>query len=423
MSQFIFASLRLCVSNEFHAKAQRREAERVLVGCLCALALLFVLTPLLRAQSGRKKATSPPSPAPNATPRPRNATTTPTPSASPTPAPTPAPAIVGPIASPPTSSDNQADVSTSKGKTTAASTAAPKVDATRSPPNGEAAAGEDEVGAEEVVRISSNLVPVPASIVDARGRAVADLQLKDFELTVDGEVKAIGDISRSETPVQMALLYDNSSSLRAGREFEKQAAVRFLKSVLRPADRAAIYSVATVPTLALPLTNDVRALVRTVENFNKPEGATALLDAIAEAARYLKPQTGRKVIIVISDGTDTISDLDFDTTLARVISADCQVYAVQTGHSESVNLLDLAGQRRLEEFTSQTGGAVYIPHTTADLNDAFTQIAADLAHQYVLSYYPAGDRRDGSFHAFTLRVSTRPALRVRTRKGYYAPKK
>ncbi|MCA1634217.1 MAG: VWA domain-containing protein [Acidobacteria bacterium] len=283
-------------------------------------------------------------------------------------------------------------------------------------------AARREVDEDDVVQISSNLVPVPASVVDAQGRAVTDLQLKDFELLVDGEAKPIGDVTRAETPVSIALLYDNSSSLRAGREFEKQAAVRFLKSVVRPIDRAAVYSISTDPELAHPLTNNVRALVRTIENFGKPEGATALFDTIAAAADYLKPQAGRKVIVIVTDGTDTLSYLDFDTTLARVLADDCQVYAVQTGHSDSANLRDLAGERRLLEFTGQTGGAVYIPRSQPDLDRAFKQIAADLSQQYVLGYYPAGERRDGRFRAFTLRVTTRPNLRVRTRKGYYAPK-
>jgi VWFA-related protein len=282
----------------------------------------------------------------------------------------------------------------------------------------------EEVDDEEVVTISSNLVPLPASVVDAQGRAVTDLQLKDFELVVDGEVKPIGEVSRSDTPVSIVLLYDNSASLRAGREFEKQAAIRFLKSVVRPIDRAAIYSIETDPVLAHPLTNNVRALVRTIESFRVPEAdATALFDTIAAASAYLRPQSGRKVLIVVSDGTDTMSQThDFDTTMARITADDCQLYAVRTGHSESANLRDLAGERRLIEFAAQTGGAVYAPRTQSDLNNAFTQIAADLAQQYVLAYYPAGERRDGRFRPLSLRVTTRPNLRVRTRKGYYAPK-
>jgi Ca-activated chloride channel homolog len=171
------------------------------------------------------------------------------------------------------------------------------------------------------------------------------------------------------------------------------------------------------------LTNDFRALVRTVEGFGKPQGGTAFFDTVAEAAEYLRQTAGRRVLIVVSDGTDTVSELDFDTTLQRLLASHCQVYAVRVGHSDNPNLRDLAGERRLQEFAAQTGGATYAPRTRADYEEAFRQIAEDLRQQYVLSYYPPGEDRDGRFHAFTLRVRTRPDLRVRTRKGYYAPKK
>jgi Ca-activated chloride channel homolog len=276
---------------------------------------------------------------------------------------------------------------------------------------------------DEVVRISSNLVPVPASVVDAQGRIVTDLRVEDFELRVDGTVRPVGDLSRAETPVSIALLFDNSSSLNTMRDFERKAGIEFLKSVVRSVDRAAVYSVSTQPELAQGLTNDVRALVRTVEGFGKAEGATALFDTIAAASDYLQPQRTRKVLVIVSDGTDTVSDLDFDQTMARVLSDDCQVYAVQTRDNDSANLRDLAAERRLQEFAAQTGGEVFKPRTHAELSAAFAQIAADLSQQYVLSYYPdSAEPRDGRFRSFTLNVKTRPALRVRTRKGYYAPK-
>jgi VWFA-related protein len=280
----------------------------------------------------------------------------------------------------------------------------------------------EEVDEEDVVRVNSNLVPVPASVLDAQGRAVVDLELKDFELRVDGELRPIGDVSRAETPVRMAVLFDNSSSLTAARDFEKKAALRFFRSVLRPVDQAALYSISTEPLLVLPLTSDVRALTRIVEHFPNPEGATSLFDAIAMAADYLRPHLGRKVIVIVSDGVDTTSRLDFDETLRRLLASDCQFYAVQTGHSDNTNLRDLVAERRLQEFAAQTGGAVYAPKATTDLDHAFAQISADLAQQYILSYYPTDERRDGRFRAFSLRVVTRRDLRVRTRKGYYAPK-
>jgi Ca-activated chloride channel family protein len=253
---------------------------------------------------------------------------------------------------------------------------------------------------------------------------VIDLHLKDFELLVDGRARPIAELSRAETPITMVMLFDNSASLRtaSSRQFEKEAAIGFFRRVLRPVDRAAIVSISTDPELAQPLTNSVPALVHTIESFTTPEGATALFDSIVFAADYLKQQKGRKVLVIVSDGSDTVSQLDFDTTLKMALGMNCQIYAVRTGHSEHANLRDLAGERRLQEFAAQTGGTVYVPRNRVELGEAFEQIAVDLAQQYVLSYYPTDETSDGRFRAIKLSVNTRPGLVVRTRKGFYAPK-
>ena len=281
----------------------------------------------------------------------------------------------------------------------------------------------DEVDADDVVRISSNLVPIPASVVDKRGTAIVNLKLDDFELHVDGELRPLSDLTRSETSVRLAMLFDNSGSLDAAREFEKQAAIRFFRKVLRAKDEAAIYSIETDSYLAQPLTNDVMRLEHTIAMFGKPEGGTSLFDAIMNAATYLRPYGGRKVVVIVSDGIETTSkNQDFDTVVQHVLSDDCQVYVVQTGLYEGANLRALAAERRMEQLTGQTGGAVYLPKTTDQLDVAFDQIAADLAQQYVLSYYPGADHRDGQLHKLDLRIKTRNDVRVRSRKGYYAPK-
>lgn len=293
---------------------------------------------------------------------------------------------------------------------------------TSSSPNRPAKA-TDEVDPDDVVRISSNLVPIPASVVDKRGIAIVNLKLDDFELRVDGELRPLTDLTRSETSVRLAMLFDNSGSLDAAREFEKQAAIRFFRKVLRAKDEAAIYSIETDSYLAQPLTNDVVRLEHTIAMFGKPEGGTSLFDAIINAAAYLRPYVGRKVVVIVSDGIETTSkNQDFDTVVQHVLSDDCQIYVVQTGLYEGANLRALAAERRMEQLTGQTGGAVYLPKTTAQLDDAFDQIAADLAQQYVLSYYPGADHRDGQLHKLDLRIKTRNDVRVRSRKGYYAPK-
>ncbi len=281
----------------------------------------------------------------------------------------------------------------------------------------------DEIDPDDVVRISSNLVPIPASVVDKRGNAIVNLKLDDFELRVDGELRPLSDLTRSETSVRLAMLFDNSGSLDAAREFEKQAAIRFFRKVLRSKDEAAIYSIETDSYLAQPLTNDVMRLERTIAMFGKPEGGTSLFDAIINAASYLRPYVGRKVVVIVSDGIETTSkNQDFDTVVQHVLSDDCQIYVVQTGLYEGANLRALAAERRMEQLTGQTGGAVYLPKTTDQLDVAFDQIAADLAQQYVLSYYPDADHRDGQLHKLDLRIKTRNDVRVRSRKGYYAPK-
>ena len=277
----------------------------------------------------------------------------------------------------------------------------------------------EEVDDEEVVRVDSNLVIIPASVVDPFGRAITDLKVEDFELKIDGEVKPIGELTRSETPVHVALLFDNSASLSAAREFEKQAAVRFFRRVVRPIDRAAVYSISSTPTLSQGLTHDVQRLVRTIENFGAPDGATALFDAVAQAADYMRPLTGRKVLVLVSDGTDTVSDTSFDEAINRALRAECQVYVVQTRQVEDPNLHDPVSEQRMYRLTEQTGGAVYVPKAVEELDAVFTQISLDLSQQYLLSYYPQDERKDKYFRFISVRVKSRPTARVRARKGFY----
>lgn len=286
-------------------------------------------------------------------------------------------------------------------------------------PQSNSSQAPEEIDEDEVVRVDSNLVIIPASVVDSFGRAITDLKVEDFELKIDGEIKPIGELTRSETPVHVALLFDNSYSLSAAREFEKQAAVHFFQRVVRPIDRAAVYSISTTPTLSQALTNDVPRLVRTIERFGAPEGATALFDTIAQAADYMRPLTGRKVLVLVSDGTDTVSDTSFDEAVNRALRAECQVYVVQTRQVEDPNLHDPVSEQRMYRLTEQTGGAVFVPKAVEELEAVFTQISLDLSQQYLLSYYPQDERKDKYFRFIGLRVKTRPTARVRARKGFY----
>lgn len=288
---------------------------------------------------------------------------------------------------------------------------------------------------DSVIKVESTLVPIPASVVDAQGRSITSLRLEDFELKIDGKPVEISEISRSETPIRLALLFDNSSSVTIARDFEKEAAMKFLRRVIRPEkDLAALFSVATVSRLEQPFTRDVSALVQAIQLFPPPEGATALLEGIIKAAEYVRNVQGRRVVVIVSDGDDTKSDSTLEETVHALLLANCQVYVVKTTDFENykrtgsrrgnANLQQLAAERRMQEIANQTGGAVYSPIDERELDDAFRQISAELAQQYILSYYPeSAAGHSGEFRQITLAVMNRQNLTIRTRKGYYVPKR
>lgn len=288
---------------------------------------------------------------------------------------------------------------------------------------------------DDVITVDSTLVPIPVSVLDAAGVPVRSLNLADFILKIDGKPAEISELSRSETPIRLAMLFDNSGSVLIAREFEKRAAIKFFRSVLRPdKDLAALFSVSTVTRLEQRFTNNILALTQAIEFFAPPDGATALLDGIELAADYLSEVEGRRVIVIVSDGDDTKTDTTFEAAVRAAQIRNCQVYVVKTTDFEnfirtnsrkgSANTRQLIAERRMIELTRQTGGTVYSPIDERELDDAFRQISAELSQQYILSYYPDDDDdKRGEFREIDVAVKNKPTLSIRTRKGYYVPKK
>lgn len=287
---------------------------------------------------------------------------------------------------------------------------------------------------DDVIKITSTLVPIPVSVLDKQGRAVSSLKTEDFQLQIDGKEQEVTEVFRSNTPVRLALLFDNSSSVIQAIDFEKKAAIRFFRQVIRPEkDLAALFSVATVTRLEQPLTQNVSQLVQAIENFAKPAGATSLFDGIIQAANYLQDHQGRRVIVIVSDGEDTLSDASLETTLKTVQAANCQIYVVKTTEFENfkrtgerqsnANVRALTAERRMQQIAKETGGVVYSPIDEKELSQAFTDISAELSEQYILSYYPEELGERGQFREISLKIKDQPNLIIRTRKGYYVPKR
>ncbi len=276
----------------------------------------------------------------------------------------------------------------------------------------------------DVIKVDASLVPIPISVLDAAGRAITNLKAADFELRIDGKPAEIGEVSRSESPIRLAMLFDNSSSVLIARDFEKEAAVKFFRRIVRPdRDMAALFSLADFTRLEQPLTHDVSMLTQAIVQFPPPKGATALLDGMIEVAEYLRSAQGRRVVVIVSDGEDTYSDMR--TTLDDVIvdTKDFENYKRTGVRGGNANIRALTAERRMIEVATQTGGAVYSPIDENELSAAFNQISAELSQQYILSYYPeeAADSI-GQFRAISVAVKGRPDVTLRTRKGYYVGK-
>jgi Ca-activated chloride channel family protein len=287
----------------------------------------------------------------------------------------------------------------------------------------------------DTIRIASDLVTVVTTVSTNATIDPVPLTQQDFEILEDGVPQELANFARdSDQPIQLVVLMDTSLSVAQKLDFEKKAMLRFLERVMRPQDRAAIFSVSTDVTVLQEFTGQLSQLSQSAKQL-RAQGATSLYDGIYLAAGYLQPTTGRRIIIIVSDGSDTTSQKGLLAALERAQQADAMIYAVYTGNfGISQNLRDLAGERALETLTTETGGELLRPRATpgsqtAEVDDlslrqlerSFTSLAEQLRTQYVLGFYSSNDRRDGGYRKLTVRVR-RGGLTPRARAGYYAPK-
>src|SRR6266511_921102 len=270
------------------------------------------------------------------------------------------------------------------------------------------------------IKINSNLVAIPVSVTDASGEPVRNLGAEDFQIEEEGksqQVVALGEPGK--TPVELVLLFDVSGSVYERFQFQQQAASRFLKEVLKPNDAASIFTIGLRPKLVHPRVVGVDRAVAAALAVNPTKEATAFFDTVVEAAQYLGKTAepgSRRVIVVISDGEDTMSENyrlgDALQLLQRV--ADCLFYSINpSGPSIHLNKISIKGQDGMVSLASATGGAAFLPDGDAALDKVFRQIAAELQAQYLLGYYAPDERTDGAFRRITVRVPKRPDLRVR----------
>ena len=286
------------------------------------------------------------------------------------------------------------------------------------------------------IQVTTRLVHLVATVTDRHHELVTDLEQTDFKIVENGASQEIKFFGRETgLPLRIALLLDTSNSIRGRLEFEQDAAIDFLNSVIRrhKDDRAFLMTFDNEPEVIQDYTGDLDMLGKAIRA-QRAGGGTALNDAIVLASEKLinaPPPRGndtdvRRVMVLISDGDDNLSDHALSDAVEAAIRAAASIYCISTntewlstdtGTPRKYHIE--AGDKVLTEFADQSGGRVFFPYKVEDLAQSFLDIGDELRSQYFIAYAPTDAATDGKYR--TIDVSTdRKGLTVRTRKGYYA---
>jgi Ca-activated chloride channel family protein len=276
------------------------------------------------------------------------------------------------------------------------------------------------------LRVDVNLVSVFVTVTDEHGAPIGGLTKENFVLKEDGHEQKIAVFDKeSALPLSIALAIDTSLSTRHDLPLEQASAKRFAHAILRPIDALSVYGFSEVVHESTPgYTADLKRIDEGIDHI-RMGAATALYDAIYLAARALDHRKGRKVVVLITDGGDTISKIDYKEAVRAAVEAEAIVYSIIIVPIESSAGRETGGEHALIQLSEDTGGKYYYATSMTQLDDAFRKISDELRTQYLLAYYPSQHTSFSEFRRIEVKVSGVPdfaAYRVRHRTGYYSVK-
>ncbi len=271
------------------------------------------------------------------------------------------------------------------------------------------------------IRTEVALVNVIFTATDRKGKSFSGFKAEDFLVFEDKKPQKIEYFSdwtkESDIPLTVAFLIDTSGSVKSRLDYEKKTAAEFFKNALRRnRDMALIIQFDSDVNLVQDFTDDTNLLTAAL-NTLRAGNTTALYDAIFLAVEdKLKEETGRKVIVAITDGTDTSSRTSEDEAIEIAQRNDVLIYGIGVRGEAQVSF------GVLKRFAEDTGGSFFSPNSNLEeIRAAFRAIGEDLRGQYSLAYRSTNEKKDGRFRSIELRCKV-PGVRIRTRKGYYTPK-
>ena len=280
-------------------------------------------------------------------------------------------------------------------------------------------AGQQQSG--RVLRATTDLVTVLASVTDASNRPVPDLTEDAFQISEEGAPQKIEHFeAQTDRPLDVALMVDSSISAFKDLHFETDAAAHFIKQVLRPGDTLSVFEFAENVTRLADFSGDVGKLQSAVRGVT-PGAGTSIYDAIVLGSGALRgrPADRRRAIVLVTDGGETTSVSKFDQSRRAGVKSGALLYTVLIRPVKTESGRNTAGEHALITITDSMGGDMFTLDEVNQMQDIFDQIDRELRTQYLIAYYPQPVPPPGSNRHIALRVTG--DYNVRYRKEYYTP--
>lgn len=272
------------------------------------------------------------------------------------------------------------------------------------------------------IRVDVNLVRVITTVKDASGHPVGSLAKEDFTVLDNNTPQEIAVFEKhTEQPLSIALLIDTSGSTAKDLKFEVDSVGHFLHALFsdgNPQDTVALFSFNYQVVKHNHFTRNASSIEHSLRTLHG-EAGTSLYDAVYLASQQLENRDGRRVMVIVTDGGDTTSTLDFHRALEAAQLADAVIYPVLVVPIPTEAGRNVGGENALTTLALGTGGHVFLPTVGAEMDRAFTHLIEDLRTQYLLAYYPKDvPLTKNRFHRLDVKVRN-PQLRVLARNGYY----
>jgi len=262
--------------------------------------------------------------------------------------------------------------------------------------------------------VEVNFVELPVTVLDPAGVPALDLKQADFQVLEDRKPKKISAFNlATNLPLSVGLLLDHSGSMEKRIGEARDASVRFFETILGQNDRAFFGGFAWETKSVSPFVSSVETLRAQVGQMPKADGGTALYDAIVSGLYKFRSIPGRKALVLVTDGEDTVSRIPYHEMLTYVRASRVPIYFVGIG----LSAFDFSATSKMKALAAETGGVAYFPGNIEELKRTYEQLNKELRSQYLLGYYTDSSKSDRKYRAVEVKT-TRPNVRVRTIRGF-----